>query len=299
MVYGITPQESPADTDSESKRRETPIMDQTIIERKSKREQTSPIQEVLTKPLTQFTQNILGSSVITAKPKMTQTTQTKTTSNQEPIQPDFYFPDERGSRLSEVHQIKTGEKSPKGNPSVLLVLENLRSKYGTKFFLLDQYSGHWYIAGNETIGPNPIEEKGWIYPTESSLTVAGALSEFQQTPCRSMQVSNIKETPGAESTLVPMAISTAKMEGRPMIGNVDESPLEVDPTREKEEEQWDFIWDEVKKMKEAQENAQKEQQRLRKEQVMIEEQWTMIEAERKQRLQEQWEKTQDSILRAK
>ena len=52
-------------------------------------------------------------------------------------------------------------------------------------------------------------------------------------------------------------------------------------------------------MKEAQENAQKEQQRLREEQVMIEEQWAMIEAEGKQRLQEQWEKTQDSILRAK
>ena len=140
MVHRITPQGSPADMDRESKRRETPIMDQTIIERKSKREQTSPIQEVLTKPLMQFTQNILGSSVITVKPKM-MSTQTKTTSNQEPIQPDFYLPDEKGSRLSEVHQIKTGEKSPKGNPAVLLVLENLRSKYGTKLFLLDQYSG--------------------------------------------------------------------------------------------------------------------------------------------------------------
>ena len=135
-------------------------------------------------------------------------TQTKTTSNQEPIQPDFYLPNEKGSRLSEVHQIKTGEKSPEGNPAVLLVLENLRLKYGTKFFLLAQYSGHLYVAGNETIGPNPIEEKGWIYPTESSLPVAGALSEFQQTPYRSMQVSNIKEMPDAESTWVPMAIST-------------------------------------------------------------------------------------------
>ena len=105
MVYGIMPQESPADTNRESKRKETPIMDQTIIERKSKREQTSPIQEVLTKPLTQFTQNILGSSVITGKPKM-MSAQTKTTGDQEPIQPDFYLPDERGSRLSEVHQIK-------------------------------------------------------------------------------------------------------------------------------------------------------------------------------------------------
>ena len=66
-----------------------------------------------------------------------------------------------------------------------------------------------------------------------------------------MQGSNIKETPDAESTQVPMAISTAKMEGRPMVGNVDESPLEVDPTQEKGDEQWDFIWDELKKMKEA------------------------------------------------
>ena len=50
------------------------------------------------------------------------------------------------------------------------------------------------------IGTNPIKEKGWIYPTESSLPVAGALSEFQQTQYRSMQVSNIKGTPDAEST---------------------------------------------------------------------------------------------------
>ena len=44
-----------------------------------------------------------------------------------------------------------------------------------------------------------------------------------------MQVSNIKETPDAESTQVPMAISTVKMKGRPVMGNADKSPLEVDP----------------------------------------------------------------------
>ena len=100
------------------------------------KETTSPIQEVLTRPLTQFTQNILGSSVITVKPKMI-STQTKTTSNQEPIQPDFYLPNEKGSRLSEVHQIKTGEKSPKGKPCHIVGIRKLKSKYGTKFFLLD------------------------------------------------------------------------------------------------------------------------------------------------------------------
>ena len=96
-----------------------------------------------------------------------------------------------------------------------------------------------------------LRKKGGYILPESSLPVAGALSEFQETPHRSMQVSSIKETPDAESTQVPMAISTAKMEGRPTIGNVDESPLEVDATQEKEEEQWDFIWDEVEKVKEA------------------------------------------------
>ena len=81
--------------------------------------------------------------------------------------------------------------------------------------------------------------------------MAGALSEFQQTPYRSMQVSNIKEMSDAESTWVPMPISTVNMEGKPVMGKADESPLEVDPTQEREEEQWDFIQDEVKKMKEA------------------------------------------------
>ena len=45
-----------------------------------------------------------------------------------------------------------------------------------------------------------LKKKGGYTPTESSLPVAGALSEFQQTPYRSMQVSNIKEVPDAEST---------------------------------------------------------------------------------------------------
>ena len=90
----------------------------------------------VTTPLTQFTQNIMGTSVVMVKPK-TKTTQTKMSTQQMPIQPDFYLPDGKGSRLSEVHQIKTTEKSPEGHPAVLLALENLRAKYNTKYFLLD------------------------------------------------------------------------------------------------------------------------------------------------------------------
>ena len=80
----------------------------------------------------------MGTSVVTVKPKV-KTMQTKTSTQQVPIQPDFYLPDGKGLRLSEVYQIKTTEKSPEGHPAVLIILENLRAKYNTKYFLLDQY----------------------------------------------------------------------------------------------------------------------------------------------------------------
>ena len=133
------------------------------------------------------------------KPK-TKTTQTKMFTQQMPIQPDFYLPDGKRSRLSEVHQIKTTEKSPEGNPAVLLMLDNLRAKYNTKFYLLDRYLGYLYAAGEETIGPNPIELKGWIYPTESTKPIASAPDEFRSTPYCILQISTIKRTPEAEST---------------------------------------------------------------------------------------------------
>ena len=151
----------------------------------------------VTTPLTQFTQNIMGTSVVMVK---TKTMQIKTSTQQMPIQPDFYLPDGKGSRLSEVHQIKTTEKSPEGHPAVLLVLENLRAKYNTKYFLLDRYSGYLYAASGETISLNPIEEKGWIYPTEPTKPIASAPDEFRLTPYHTLKVSTIKGTPVAEST---------------------------------------------------------------------------------------------------
>ena len=149
--------------------------------------------------LTQFTQNIMGTSVVTVKPK-TKMTQTRTSTQQMPKQPDFYLPDGKGSRLSEVHQIKTTEKSPEGHPAVLLALENLRAKYNTKYFLLDRYSGYLYAAGGETISSDPIEEKMDIYPTESTRPIASAPDEFRLIPYHTLQTSTIKGTPVAEST---------------------------------------------------------------------------------------------------
>ena len=99
-----------------------------------------------------------------------------------------------------MHQIKTTEKSPEGHPTVLLTLENLRAKYNTKYFLLDRYSGYLYAAGGETISSDPIEEKGWIHPTESTKPIVGAPNELMLTPYQTLQVSTIKGTPEAEST---------------------------------------------------------------------------------------------------
>ena len=72
-----------------------------------------------------------------------------------------------------------------------------------------------------------------------------------------------------------------------------------EPEQQIEDEQWEFIRDEVEKMKEARETAQKEQQELKIEQEKIREQKAKLEAEEEQRLQAQWEKTQSSILQAK
>ena len=199
LVYGITPQESLAGTDQESEKRDSPFLDQTVLRVGDKQNQFSIQTGEVTTPLTQFTQNIMGTSVIMVKPKA-KTMQTKTSTQQMPIQPDFYLPDGKGSRLSEVHQIKTTEKSPEGHPAVLIVLENLRTKYNTKYFLLDRYSGHLYATGGEAISSEPIEEKGWIYPTESTKSIAGALDEFRLTPYHTLQASTIKGTPVAEST---------------------------------------------------------------------------------------------------
>ena len=67
-----------------------------------------------------------------------------------------------------------------------------------------------YAAGGETISSEPIEEKGWIYPTESTKPIPSAPDKFRLTPCHTLQASTIKGTPIAESTQVPMATSTVE-----------------------------------------------------------------------------------------
>ena len=78
---GLPPQESLADTDQESRKRDCPSLNQTIIKAEDKQEKLVLGTEEVTTPLTQFTQNILGTSVVMVKPKM-KTTQTKMTTQQ-------------------------------------------------------------------------------------------------------------------------------------------------------------------------------------------------------------------------
>ena len=244
--------------DRESEKGNSPFLDQTILRAEDKQNQFPTQTDEVTTPLTQFTQNIMGTSVVMVKPK-TKTTQTKMSTQQMPIQPDFYLPDGKGSRLSEVHQIKTTEKSPEGHPAVLLVLENLRAKYNTKYFLLDRYLGYLYAAGGETISSDPIEEKGWIYPTELTKPIACAPDEFRLTPYHTLQASTIKGTPVAESTWVPMTTSTIeKTKGQVGSEKQDKVVMGKESEQQIEDEQWEFIRDEVEKMKEAREIAQKE-----------------------------------------
>ena len=141
LVYGITPQGSLADTDQESEKRDSPFLDQTVLRVGDKQDQLPTQTGEVTTPLTQFTQNIMGTSVVTVKPKA-KTTETKMSTQQVPIQPDFYLPDGKGLRLSEVYQIKTTEKSPEGHPAVLIVLVNLMDNYNTKILVCNWWRDH-------------------------------------------------------------------------------------------------------------------------------------------------------------
>ena len=60
-----------------------------------------------------------------------------------------------------------------------------------------------------------------------------------------------------------------------------------EPEQQIKDEQWEFIRDEVEKMKEARELVQKEQWKLKEEQEKVKEQRAKLEAEEELRLQEQ------------
>ena len=85
-----------------------------------------------------------------------------------------------------------------------------------------------------------------------------------------------------------MATSTVeRVREQTELGKENKVVTGKEPEQQIEDEQWEFNRDEVEKMKEATELAQKEQQRLKEEQEKVKKQKAKLEAEGEQRLQEQ------------
>ena len=171
--------------------------------------------------------------------------------------PDFYMPDGQGGRLSETYQMFTNEKTPEGNPGVIVKLTNLVRKYGSPFYLMDKRSGHLYVLNEQ--GYMQIKEKGLLYPSESMI-IAGALDENKGNPFMITQSSRLPETPAAESTRVPLKTSTNKREVKEK-----KEPLTLEGLLEKEQTEWY-----QKELKEAEEDmmqAYLEKSKLENEEV--------------------------------
>ena len=77
----------------------------------------------------------------------------------------------------------------------------MKDKYGVDLFLLDRKSGHLYVPNQNGIY-SLIEEKGWIYPTESMMIdpIAGNLSISGNVTPQTLHLTWINPTPDAEST---------------------------------------------------------------------------------------------------
>ena len=171
--------------------------------------------------------------------------------------PDFYMPDGQGRRLSEIYQMFTNEKTPEGNPGVIVKLTNLVKKHGSPFYLMDKKSGHLYVLNEQ--GYTWIEEKGLLYPSESMI-IAGALDENKGNPFMNTQSSRLPGTPAAESTRVPLKTSTDKREEREK-----KEPLTPKGLLEREQTEWY-----QKELKEAEEDmmqAYLEKSKLENEEV--------------------------------
>ena len=160
---------------------------------------------------TKFTGRLLNEAALKVEPQETSLLKTLGFDAQEEgeLEPDFYMPDGKGSKLSETQCMYTVEKTPENNPGVLVKLDNLERKYGTSIYLLDKRSGHLYVTGTDSC--KKIKEKGLLYPSESMI-LAGAMNEDRGEPQPSIQVSKIQAIPTAKSTRIPLRTSTDKSE---------------------------------------------------------------------------------------
>ena len=158
-----------------------------------------------------FTKEVMNGAAQRVEPKETSLLKMIGFEAQEEVnvEPDFYMPDGKGGKLSDTDCMYTTSSTPKGNPGIMVQLENLKEKYGTSIFLLDKRSGYLYVlkAGEY----RKIEERGLLFPSESMI-MAGALEREVGEPQPSMQISKMQMTPAAESTRISLRTSTEKRE---------------------------------------------------------------------------------------
>ena len=87
-----------------------------------------------------FTEKLLNGAVLEVEPQEINLLKTLGFDAQEEgeLEPDFYMPDGKGSKLNESQCMYTAEKTPEDNPGVLVKLDNLERNYGTSIYLLDK-----------------------------------------------------------------------------------------------------------------------------------------------------------------
>ena len=210
MVHGITPEESSSDqgrTQSQSKSEVYVPMTQSTVGGTDGNKVSQVPMCTAVEPLTQFTQTIQGDSVETVPTMTLVSDKVRTSTLLKPIEPDFYLPG--GVRLSEVKTYRIEELSPDENPAVMVRLSSLKTVYNTDMFMLDKYSGHLFVTDEDGVYMR-VQEKGWIFPTESTMEepLAGNIPHPGSITPQSIQLNNFKKTPEAESTRDQISTST-------------------------------------------------------------------------------------------
>ena len=91
-----------------------------------------------------FTEEVMNGAALRVEPKETSLLKMLGFEAQEErnLEPDFYMPDGRGGKLSDTQCMFTCERTPEGNPGVVVKLDNLKEKYGPSLYLLDKRSGN-------------------------------------------------------------------------------------------------------------------------------------------------------------
>ena len=88
-------------------------------------------------------------------------------------------------------------------------LSSLKTVYNTDMFMLDKYSGHLFVTDEDGVYMI-AQEKGWIFPTESTMEepLAGNIPHPGSITPQSIQLNNFKKTLEAESTRDQIPTST-------------------------------------------------------------------------------------------